>query len=430
MASKNYAQNLQSRVVSNDFKKCSDNPTDYTYKCLINEYCVKPIIGKQKSNSVAHARTHKEFFRGKYEAGECDVKKMAKVRLEFIQHCTELVTVNSEPFSLLNKSGFLKMNSNTLQSLNIAKCACTAVKEHIKYLSAEIMNEVRKEVSGKFVSLMVDGASKYSRSILGIYVQFMVDFRIVTRAIGMVNLASSHTGKYLASVVRDRMELLDIKTTQLIAITTDNASNMSSMIETMNEKFGEDDNIADNFAGGETESNDTSGEREENFSRHLFSDEKDYEAILLNYLNEMDIEELCTDHAIDELEIRQDLDSTLQEIRDIIGSQTLNIHSIRCAIHTVQLGVLKALDVGEFKTIILLCRGVCKELRKHSNQTELAENGVTFKNPHIDVKTRWNSTHVMVILYFLNFHCVTIITVLYLLTYLLTSIVIHKRCTT
>lgn len=403
MALKNYAQNLQTRVVSNEFEKISDDPTDYTYKCLMNEYCVKSINGKKKSNLVAHARTHKDFFRAKYEVGEKKVENMARTRLEFIQHCTELVTVNSEPFSLLNKSGFLKMNKNKLQRLNIAKCdsglaapACTAVKEHIKYLSAGIMDEIRKEVAGKFVSLMVDGASKYSRSILGIYVQFMVDFRIVTRAIGMVNLTSSHTGKYLASVVRDRMELLGIKTTQLIAITTDNASNMSSMIEIMNKTFGEDDGIADGFAGDETESNDKRGEREENSPQFHLSDEKDYDAILLNYLNEMEIEELYTDHNIDELGERQDLDSILHEIRDIISSQTLNIHSIRCAIHTVQLGVLKALDVAEFKSIIILCRGVCKELRKHSSQTELTENGIVFKNPHIDVKTRWNSTYVMV----------------------------------
>lgn len=99
MASKNYAQNLQNRVISNDFEKLSDNPTDYTYKCLINESCVKPISGRKKSNLVAHARTHKDFFREKYEVDGMELKNMARTRLDFIQHCTELVTANHFLFS-------------------------------------------------------------------------------------------------------------------------------------------------------------------------------------------------------------------------------------------------------------------------------------------------------------------------------------------
>lgn len=190
----------------------------------------------------------------------------------------------------------------------------------------------------------------------------MIDFRIVTRAIGMVNLTSRHTGEYLASVIRDRLDFLGIKTSQLIAITTDNATNMTSMIECLNKAFDENIDVIDAGDVDDGEPEAESENPEENCSEFIFSDENDYDVILKNVITEMEIEELCTDKL--ETEVGPDLDSILQEIQTIISSHTLNIHSIRCAIHTLQLGVIAALDVDEFEILIKLCRGVCKELRK------------------------------------------------------------------
>lgn len=398
MASAYVPKSVQARVASNDFLKISDDPSDCFYKCLISASC-KPLNGKKLSNLVAHVKTHKEYFRKTYGFAQVELKTMPMIRLEFIQHCTELVTTNSEPFALLNKSGFLKLNRNKLQMLldtgygsGLAAPDCTAVKEHIKYLSAEILIQIGKEADGKFVSLMVDGASKYQRSILGVYLQFMTDFRIVTREIGMIDLTVRHTGEYLASVIRERLARLGIKTSQLVAVTTDNATNMTSMIECLNKAFGEDEDTIDN---DETNRNASNGDRQEKFPQFIFSDANDYDAMLKNYLADMEIEELCTDNSLD-VETQANLDSILQEINSIIGSQSLNIHGIRCVIHTVQLGVIKALGVDEFKAIIQLARGVCKELRKNTSRVELLTQGILLKTPHIDVKTRWNSTYVMV----------------------------------
>lgn len=396
MASKKKAQCLQSLVIANYFEKKSEDPTDHFYKCLISETCVKPISGKKLFNLVAHAKTHKDFFQQNYSSTEDELKNMPTLRLEIIQHCAELVTINSEPFALFNKSGFLKMNKHKLQVLKnasydsgLAAPACTAVKDHIKYLSAEIYKKIGAELEGKFMSLMVDGATKYHRSILGIYVQFMDDFHIVTRAIGMVNLSSRHTGKHLASVICDRLNLLGIKTSQLIAITTDNATNMSSMVRCLNQEACENDEVVNNGDNHDlnygAEPNAEEDGHNGEFPEFSFSIEKDYDAILKNFLNEMEIGELCADSSLDELEGQPDLDSTLQEIQSIIDSQTLNIRGIRCAIHTLQLGVMSALKEDEFKSMTRLCRGVCKELRKKSNQIELTESGIDFKIPRTEL---------------------------------------------
>lgn len=197
------AESLQHRIISRHFKKNSDDPNDYYYQCHITGDCVKQLNGKKKFNLVAHAKLHKEFFRKNYETEAAALMSMPVRRLEFIQHCTELVTINSEPFDLLNKTGFLKMNKEKLQRLKdaglnsgLSAPGYIAIKDHIGYLATEIVNEFRSEVDGKFVSLMVDGATRHHRSILGIYAQFMVDSQIVIRLIGMVNLTSRHTGAF------------------------------------------------------------------------------------------------------------------------------------------------------------------------------------------------------------------------------------------
>lgn len=410
MAAKYGPESLQARVISRHFQKKTDNPEDFYYKCLIDE-CSRSLNGKNKFNLVAHAKTHRLFFGENYGPDTAELINLPVKRLEFIQHCTELVTVNSEPFALLSKSGFLKLNRKKLQQLKDAKLNSgltvpkyTAVKDHISYLSTEIVNEIKMEVDGKFVSLMVDGATKNRRSILGIYVQFMVDSAIVIRSIGMVHLTARHTGEYLASVILDRLKLFGIRTSQLIAITTDNGSNMKTMVEHLNEAFGLDDDLTGNFTCGGTvndcdsakESTPEERRLETDSPKFTFKPEKDYDTIFKEVLLQIEMDEICDADVFQVLEEQANMDSVLQDIQAIIDSQSLNLQNIRCAAHTLQLAVMNALDIEEFKIIIKLCRGVCKELRKNSNQIELEENCIHCKVPRIDVKTRWNSIYSMV----------------------------------
>lgn len=211
MATNNGAESSQCRIMGAHFeKKLIHDKADKYYRCLISDTgesaCRKPINGKKKWNLVAHAKTHIIFFRENYGNYLDRQVNVAAIRLEFIQNCAELVAVNDTPFHLFSKSGFLKMNKEKLQKLKDVGCnhglgapAYSAIKEHIHYLATEIFNEIRSEANGKFLSVMDDGASKYQRSILGIYLQYMVDSRIVIRCVGTVNLTSKHTGVFLAT---------------------------------------------------------------------------------------------------------------------------------------------------------------------------------------------------------------------------------------
>lgn len=386
---------IKSRVMPY-FELVSEAPKKY--KCLIGKYC-KIQNGNHEQNLVNHARTHKEWYEENIDTDPQIKKAMPVMRLEFIQRCTEIVTTNKAPFAALNWSGLRKLNEETIRTLTDAGYGvglnppkCRAVKEHIKHLTSEIIAQIKREVDGKFVSLMVDTAKKYHRSILGINLQFMLDSKIAIRSIGMVHLTKSHTSRHLADKILERLSLFGISTSQLISITTDNASNMTAMIDRFNEAYNEEN--ADNDSGDSEDDEEVVASANASEEPFVFSDVNELQASLDKVVSEMESEE--TDDLMELLQEQIDYDALLLDLEKMFAEFTLNINSIRCAAHTLQLAVMEALNIDEFKLLIRLARVVCKELRKDSNIIELRENKVPFKIPRIDCDTRWNSIYIMV----------------------------------
>lgn len=408
-SSRKYAPKRKQERVLEYFEKISDDPDNHYYKCIISDGCMKPLSEKKMCNLVAHAKTHKDFYQKNVESQDVEIFNLPKERLKYIQYCSELVTVNGEPFTLLNKSGFLKLNARKVQILTdggyghgLAAPKCAAVHDHIKYISTEIINRINLDVKDKFVSLMVDAATKYQRSILGLSLQFMNEGSIAIRSVGMINITAAHTAKHMADVILERLKLLDIKTTQIIAITTDNAPNMSAMIERINEGGDMAGDVEISNDGDRIEIVDPNSEdsqAEADLSTHCNTriwNKEHLESILHEVVTEMEDQEQCSEELMEVLENRPNFSDLLRDLEEILNSQTTNINNVRCAVHTLQLGVLNALDEEDFKIIIRLCRAVCKELRKPSNINEMKENHIFIKVPRIDCVTRWNSTYIMV----------------------------------
>lgn len=388
---------LQTRIMKYFEQMSTDS---VYYRCLIDGNCIKPLNGKKKQNLVAHARTHREFFRENFETSDSALKDMPVRRLQFIQNCTEIVTVNKQPFSALNWSGFRKINKTTIETLTDAGYGtglnppkCRAVKSHIKYLSSEIVAQIKSEVNGKFVSLMVDSAKKFHRSILGINIQFMLGSEITIRSIGMIHLTSSHTAKNIAEVIFERMNSFGIKCSQLVSITTDNARNMTAMMNRFNEAFDEE-----NAHGSDTD--DSDGEDCNNARAYIpqtpfvCSNEGDLDAILIDVVQQA--EEDDSDDLLELLDESPNFSAIFRELEEILSGQTININCIRCAAHTLQLAIMDALGITEFDLLIRLARAVCKQLRKESNVNELKEMKIKCKVPRIECDTRWNSIYLMV----------------------------------
>lgn len=220
----------------------------------------------------------------------------------------------------------------------------------------------------------------------------MFDSRLIW-SIGMVNVTAKHTGANLANIIRERLATVGVSTAQVIAITTDNGTNMKSMIDCLNDDAEKiDDTAADNNANTRAESKDKNPELES--TEFVFLTTRDYEEEIRQFVKNLEINNLIIDNPISTIESddesnseddQPNIDSLLEEITRIIDPKSWLILSIRCGAHTLQLAIMYALKSGDFGFLITLCREVCKELRKSGTRIELSEKGIPFKMPRIDV---------------------------------------------
>lgn len=229
----------------------------------------------------------------------------------------------------------------------------------------------------------------------------MLDSSVVIRSIGMMHLDSSHTARHIADKIFEQLKIFEIKSTQLIAITTDNASNMTAMVNRFNVMFDQDDVENDDHGDEHNAENEQVGEIEIDFQIQLgLRNEDEIRDVISNIVDEMELEDpTCNEDLISIINDEPYTEKLLRELEDMTEKNTLNINGIRCAIHTSQLAVRSAMNDKEFQTLISLCRAVCKELRKNTNINELRNKNIRFKIPRIDCTTRWNSSHGMVSLH-------------------------------
>lgn len=221
MAQKKAAEFLQNKVCEYFFRV---DPSDERcrYKCMI-ENCCKELAGKKKSNLVAHVRrAHEKFYNEKFGSSKYHVVEVTPLpirRLEYIQNCVEFVAVNGNAFAMLNQSGMRKLLQNDFAALRIGGYGSglgwpnyTAIKKHIRYLSAEIMKRIKTEVQGAPVSVMVDSATTFSLSILGLSIQYMYCGKLKIRTIGMINMTEAQTAVNLMNAIIDQLKLYGIET--------------------------------------------------------------------------------------------------------------------------------------------------------------------------------------------------------------------------
>lgn len=394
------------------------------YECLVDN-CGKNIGGRKPSNLTGHVkRLHADFFKTNF--GElCQIEKkqpFAYRRLQHIQRCVEIVGVNGNPFTKLKESGIdglLCGERNVLNTFGygsgLFSPKFTAIKNQIKYLSTQIQQQIKDEVRGKFVSVMVDSASKHNRSILGVCIQYILDGEIKIRTIAMKNLTQSQTAEHLKDVVIARLLQYGINKPQIVSITTDNANSMLAMVKLMNDDSVDSDSVIDDEdddideatesdgadSGDDEEDDDYDGNDASNkltagFGFDLDSDDinEDLSVPSFDVDDDMDIVER-REEVNEILNENAEYDELLQDLEQRFSAHSFNINGVRCAAHTIQLCIRDSLTVPIMK-IIRRCRAVIKTLRLKKIQFELRKNNIQIILPRSDCITRWDSTYRMV----------------------------------
>lgn len=273
---------------------------------------------------------------------------------EILKACIELVTVNGLPFSVVEYSAFRKILNPYLIALKLKGINLVInrqnIKKYIDEKAADLRALIVKQIRGKAVSVMIDIATRYNRSILGINIAYMFNEKVVIRTIGMPVLRFTHTATNLVKVIKKYLSDHFIRLDQIISFTTDNGKNMIKSAALINNEYMEE----------------CIEDIDEEFIDNDIFDESYYDDLL---------KDICTQFS---------------------GSNDSNlIYSLPCAAHCIHLVIKHSIDASpDIKILLDRCRKLVKKLRTQAVWNLLED--FKSKMAIIDVETRWNSIFSMV----------------------------------
>lgn len=380
------------------------------FKCTVCPN-LKVLNGNTPSNLPKHFKQchPKEYAEHIADKNEDSIEVQ---RLKTIHSCVELVSINSLPFSILSSSGFRRALEDKLRVYQLAGCELNLsdhhvleIKEKVREVAGAIHDQIKSEVKGKIISVMVDSATRNRRSIFGINIQYRHNGTLKVVTLAMCELKESHTAKHLADVLSNVLAQYEIDLAQVLTITTDSGSNMIAMIKDIEKRLFEDDDEADLHATSNDQTENELFEPTPNvICEPTDDDELNAEKDIDHFLNEIELSVAeALDIAFDEsANYGRLLENLVTNVRQRTGNHHLFVTSIKCAAHTLQLAVNDAIGLlGKNNTnAIALCRHVAKFLRLPSTKYAMQQAGLKCILPALDVNTRWSSTFRMVIAFY------------------------------
>lgn len=352
--------------------------------CLVSK-CGKKLAGNCSSNQYRHLRTvHVKFYTEKV-APIKDKGKKKLANISAIPVCinkelvseslVEMIGANGYPLSVVNSSGLRMLLNPILSALKSAGEKLTVnvefMKEQLKKKADGIREKIKHECQGKLVTVMLDTTTRHNRAILGVKLQYMFDGKLKVRCIGMIKIKEKHSAMNICDMVTKLLLEFNISLEQILSMTSDNAPNMTNIVDLMNEAL--------NIEAAETETDEI-------------------------------FEATETDEAADDQNLHLSEEEAVRtEIEDAIFDESLfesiaeeyanrNVNLVRCVAHTLQLVVSDSLKMcKQSSNLIDKGRNIIKKLRTPTIYNHL--KGQNFKSPKIDNDTRWGSKYIMVIFF-------------------------------
>lgn len=379
--------------------------------------CKHDLVGTKNANLVSHLQSkHHDIHKSICEGDDF----IAYKRQKLLFNCVQLVSVDGRVFKTLNDSAILAMNEDILnelrlagQELNLENKNLLEVKTLLHIVSEHIRGKIQIETKGQPLCLMVDIGTCGKRSILGIRIQFILNGKLGFRSIGMVELKDSHTGIYLADVIIKQLKIFDINIRQIITITTDNGANVVKMVKDIDghaQQVDEDSQMLLETPR-KKKANGTQIVEEAELTNDDGAIDQEIEAALAipDEVTENDAFSILFDESITDENIEKN-DTLLNAIAEELNQQhgidiIWNVAGVRCEAHTLQLAIGDATRETslENRNVMELCQRVAKLLRLESTRRDIEKEGIEYKNPRLEVDTRWCYKYLMVIEIFVLF---------------------------
>lgn len=358
------------------------------YKCLVSP-CPKKLA--DKSCAIRHLKSHHpEIVVAVDSLKRLEKQDAIEIRAKtnptkVMNAIMQIIIFHSLPFAILYSKGFrylVKPFIDGFKQVGINfSISRPNVQMHINETANRIKAQISKEVEGRLVCLLLDIASRYNRSILGISIVYWFNGKPHIKTIGMETLKMSQTGRNLYDLVKAKLSEFGISLEQLFSVTTDNGKNLVKMVKIIR---------SDLNRGCVNE------EREDRSDDEITDDEDDTDDS--NTYNDIHRDSNELNEEIFDPEIFNDeyFSDLLTSVRDEFDCSYNGLfNGLACAAHTLNLVVKDAIThCVELKELIEKFRTLAKKLRTPTLRNALKEKKQ--KMALIDVNTRWSSLYNMV----------------------------------
>lgn len=336
-----------------------------------------------KSSAIRHLKIHHattyETIKTKKKQKPTDelpnhleLRVQVKVK-DILDACAELVIFNSLPLNVLESDAFRKLLQPYAKALALKGIDLTVNSQVIKRIisskAKQVIDEIKAEAKDKCITMMIDIASRYNRSVLGVNIAYISNGAFLVRTIGMHTMRMSQTATNIVGIIKSNLEEFDLNVDQVVAFTTDNGKNMTKTADLFDE-----------------------------------IQKQAYDKSLANYqelLDNFDSDEELDDEIFDETYYDDLLNAVGNGLESISNCARL-VHGVRCGLHCLHLIIVHAVNnTPNIKCILDNARSLVKKLRTPKYRNLLKTEG--YNIPTLDVVTRWNTVYDMVIAYGLSF---------------------------
>lgn len=343
------------------------DPNTNISKCLVTDCNYPNMCGKHAWNLRKHlVRRHphlepelkEKLLHSKY--GQKVVKKKEETknitinlsREDFLMGCTEMITMNGRPFSVVNDSGLRRIFNPILSSFERNSTPATIdppqLKHHANELLRIVKGKISAEMKGKLLALELDLTKHFQRCFLGVNARFSIENETVVRTLGLRRILVSTSALNIALEIEIILKEYEVEVDDVYAITTDNGPNVlavSNVFRIMQERM----------------------------LPEFMSQNQNIKTTNVEILNEL----------------------IAIEAKRILQGQKLHfIHDIHCSSHVFQLIIGDTLNSVGIKTYVASGRELVRTLRAPNVVNLLVSRKL--KMPLIDSDIRWSSVHMMV----------------------------------
>ena len=195
------------------------------FKCNVEEEQAKKQAVVQKGS------TSKQQTLSKYFQSETITVLMTKEK--FKHHLIQLVVENGVPLKLFSSPGFIGLHGEMAEKLGVS---LSNIRNLILCEAEEQKNKLKEELHDKFMFLKMDGCTRHRINYFALNIQFVDsknEVRIFTLAVR--DTEDQHSSDFIQRLVGDLLKGFDISKQQVLAVVTDNASNMTLAVQKLSE---------------------------------------------------------------------------------------------------------------------------------------------------------------------------------------------------